>query len=148
MPPKTRGRKARAESPEPVEKAPTKKVAKKATKKKPEDASTSVELKESTDLATSHAQLQAEMAEMKKQLAEALTLKEQLPAVTKEPAATAAAEPVIEYIRVPASPEPRRWTGESSKLGRYNGKTDLEAFLIQFDNFAEYQRWDEPRRVF
>ena len=136
MPIMTRGRKAKAKPTASTE------------VQKPEEASTTVEPTVSSDLAASHAKLQAEMAEMKKQLAKALTLKEHLPAEVKETAATAAAEPVIEYVTIPPKPEPRLWAGESSKLGRYNGKTDLDAFLIQFENFAEYQRWDESRRVF
>ena len=58
MPPKTRGRKARAETPEPaVEKEPAKKVTKRVTKKKPEEASTSEEVRDTSDLAASHALL-------------------------------------------------------------------------------------------
>ena len=67
MPPKTRGRKARSVSPTPTVKEPAKRVTKSVTKKKPEEASTTEEVKDTSDLAASHALLQAEMAEMKKQ---------------------------------------------------------------------------------
>ena len=116
MPPKTRGRKARSVSPTPVAaKEPAKKLTKRVTKKKPEEASRLEEVGSTSDLAASHALLQAEMAELKIKLAEALTLKEQpSTAVTKEPAAAAAAEPIV--ITIPSDPEPRQWAGESSKL--------------------------------
>ena len=66
MPPKTRGRKARSVSPTPTAKETAKKVTKRVTRNKPEEASTSEEVKDTSDLAASHALLQAEMAEMKK----------------------------------------------------------------------------------